>query len=70
MCDIDQLRDELASARRTFAAKAATALAKRLADVAAFNHGGCPQCRESEARAFLTKLQRIANEATDAARKG
>lgn len=61
MCEIDELRDELAAARRTFATKAAAALAKRLQDVAAFNHGGCSQCHEAEARAFLVKLQRIAS---------
>ncbi len=60
MHEIDQLREELAASRRTFATNAATALEKRLQDVASFNHGGCSQCREAEARAFLMKLKRIA----------
>jgi hypothetical protein len=35
---------------------------KRLAAVTAFNRGGCPQCKDAEARAFLAKLKRVANE--------
>jgi hypothetical protein len=59
MDEIGCLRDELAQARLTFAEKAAQALEKRLQVVATFNHGGCPKCRDAEARAFLAKLQRI-----------
>ena len=60
LAEVDLLRDELASSRKDFARKAAGALGKRLQDVAAFNQGGCPMCHEAEARAFLTKLQKIA----------
>jgi len=49
-----------AKARTDFAAKAAAGLEKRLESVAAYNHGGCPTCRDAEARAFLAKLKRIA----------
>ncbi|HET6412046.1 MAG TPA: hypothetical protein VFG53_08295 [Anaeromyxobacter sp.] len=48
--EVDALRAELASSRVTFARKAADALAKRLHSVAAFNHGGCPSCRDAEAK--------------------
>jgi len=34
----------------------------RLRDVAAFNSGGYPKCRNAEAKAFLAKLQRVAQE--------
>ena len=60
--EVEVLLQELASSRRGFAQKAAGALAKRLQDVAAFNHGGCPQCRDAEARAFLARLQRAGAE--------
>jgi len=56
MAEVDLLREELAAARVDFATKAAAALEKRLKDVAAYNHGGCPKCCDAEARAFLTKL--------------
>jgi hypothetical protein len=62
MDEIDRLRDQLAQARTTFASKAAAALEKRLQVVASFNHGGCPKCRDAEARAFLAKLRRIQQE--------
>ena len=58
--EVDALRAELAGSRVEFAKKAAGALAKRLQAAAAFNRGGCPSCRDAEARAFLAKLQRIA----------
>jgi len=35
---------------------------KRIREVAAFNRGGCPTCRDAEARAFLAKLQRVADQ--------
>ena len=57
---MDQLRAELANSRVEFAKKAAGALDKQLQAVAAFHHGGCPSCRDAEARAFLAKFQRIA----------
>jgi hypothetical protein len=60
LAEVELLREDLAGARVTFAAKAAAALEKRLQVVATFNHGGCPKCRDAEARAFLAKLQRIA----------
>lgn len=59
MDEVARLREELAKARTTFASKAADALEKRLQDVASFNHGGCPKCRDAEARAFLAKLKKI-----------
>jgi hypothetical protein len=62
LAEVDLLREELASARKDFARKAAGALGKRLQDVAAFNRGGCPTWRDAEARAFLVKLQRIVEE--------
>ncbi len=55
--EVELLWRELAEARVTFATKAAAALEKRLADVAAF--GECRTCRDAEARAFLGKLKRI-----------
>jgi hypothetical protein len=67
MDELERLQDELAQARRTFARKAAAALERRLQVVATFNRGGCPSCRDAEARAFLAKLQRIAAEAKDRA---
>jgi len=60
MAEVERLQAELAGARREFATKAATALEKRLKDVDAYGRGGCPACRDAEARAFLAKLQRIA----------
>jgi hypothetical protein len=65
MDELERLQDELAQARTTFARKAAAALERRLQVVATFNRGGCPSCRDAEARAFLAKLQRIATETTD-----
>lgn len=62
MDEIDALRAELAHQRIEIATKAAVALEKRLADVAAYNSGGCPKFRDAEARAFLAKLKRIAGE--------
>jgi hypothetical protein len=59
VAEVEQLRIELARARIDFAKKAAAALEKRLADVAAFNHGGCERCRDAEARAFLARLKKI-----------
>jgi hypothetical protein len=59
IAEVEQLRIELARARIEFAKKAAAALEKRLADVAAFNHGGCERCRDAEARAFLARLKKI-----------
>ena len=60
VAEIDALRAELTQARIDFATKAAAALEKRPESVAAYNHGGCPKCRDAEARAFLAKLKRIA----------
>jgi predicted house-cleaning NTP pyrophosphatase (Maf/HAM1 superfamily) len=60
MDEVEQLQAELARARVDFATKAAAALEKRLADVAAFNQGGCRTCRDAEARAFLAKLKKVA----------
>ena len=65
MDEVEQLRGELAEARTTFASKAAASLDRRLRVVATFNRGGCPSCRDAEARAFLAKLQRIAAETKD-----
>jgi hypothetical protein len=59
IAEVEQLRAELAEARVEFARKAAAALEKRLADVAAFNSGGCPRCRDAEARAFLARLRKV-----------
>jgi hypothetical protein len=61
VAEIQGLREELAEARLTFARKAAEALQRRLATVATYNHGGCPQCRDAEAHAFLAKLRKIAS---------
>jgi predicted house-cleaning NTP pyrophosphatase (Maf/HAM1 superfamily) len=60
MDEVAQLQAELARTRVDFATKAAAALEKRLADVAAFNQGGCRTCHDAEARAFLAKLKKIA----------
>ncbi len=57
--EVEALLQELASSRREFAKKAAGALERGLKKVAAYNHGGCPSCRDAEARAFLAKLKRI-----------
>lgn len=59
---IDALWADLARQRVEFASNAAAALEKRLADVATYNSGGCPKCKDAEARAFLVKLKRIASE--------
>ena len=32
-------------------------LAKRLDEVVAYGAGGCPTCKDAEARAFLARLQ-------------
>lgn len=34
-------------------------LAKRLDEVMAYGAGGCPTCRDAEARAFLAQLRRL-----------
>ena len=60
VAEVDALRAELSQARIDFAAKAASALEKRLESIAAYSHGGCPKCRDAEARAFLARLKRIA----------
>jgi hypothetical protein len=60
--EIESAWSDLARRRVEFATKAAAALEKRLADVTAFNRGGCPLCKDAEARAFLKKLKRIADE--------
>jgi hypothetical protein len=60
--EVDRLRGDLDALRVAFARKAAAALEKRLTAVAAFNSGGCPRCKDAEARAFLAKLKRIADE--------
>jgi len=60
VAEVGALWAELAKARTDFAAKAAAGLEKRLESVAAYNHGGCPKCRDAEARAFLAKLKQIA----------
>ncbi len=60
--EVTALWSELARQRIDFAAKAASALEKRLAVVAAYNSGGCPKCHDAEARVFLAKLKRIAEE--------
>ncbi len=60
--EVTALWSELARQRAEFAAKAASALEKRLAAVAAYNSGGCPKCHDAEARVFLAKLKRIAGE--------
>ena len=57
--EVVRLGEELAQARIAFAERAAQALRKRLEDVGVYNHGGCPGCRDAEARAFLAKLERI-----------
>jgi hypothetical protein len=62
LAEVAALRDDLARQRVEFAAKAAAALEKRLEAVAVFNHGGRPQCRDAEARAFLAKLKRVVEE--------
>jgi hypothetical protein len=62
VAEVAALRDDLARQRVEFAAKAAAALERRLEAVAAYNHGGCPQCRDAEARAFLARLKRIAED--------
>lgn len=58
--EVERLRAELASQRVEVARRSAGALEKRLGEVAAYNHGGCPACRDAEARAFLAKLKRVA----------
>ena len=70
MDELERLQDELAEARRRFARKAAAALERRLQVVATYNRGGCPSCRDAEARAFLAKLQRISAEKKERAPSG
>ncbi len=62
MDEVEALWADLAGQRVQIATKAATALEKRLADVATYNSGGCPKRRDAEARAFLAKLKRIAGD--------
>jgi hypothetical protein len=59
--EVESAWSDLARQRVEIASKAAAALEKRLATVAAFNQGGCRTCHDSEARAFLAKLKRIAD---------
>ncbi len=63
IAEVTTLWSELARQRVDFAAKAASALEKRLAAVAAYNSGGCPKCHDAEARAVLAKLKQIAGDA-------
>jgi len=58
--EVERLERDLARAPVDFARKAADALAKRLGAVTALHHGGCPACRDAEARAYLAKLERVA----------
>jgi hypothetical protein len=60
--EVENAWADLARQRVEFATKAAAALGKRLADVAAFNQGGCRTCHDGEARAFLARLKRIADQ--------
>ena len=60
IAEIERLWAEVKTARAEAMEKAATALAKRLSEVAAYNHGGCPTCRDAEARAFLARLRKAA----------
>ena len=60
MDELEVLLRERADGRRAFAAKAAEALERRLREVEPYS-GGCRTCHEAKARAFLAKLQRIAN---------
>lgn len=62
VAEVDALGADLARQRVEFARKAALALEGRLQQVAIYNHGGCPTCRDAEARAFLAKLKRIRDE--------
>lgn len=60
IAEVEALNEQLARQRVEIAKKAAAALEKRLADVAAYGSGGgCPKCHDAEARAFLAKLKRI-----------
>jgi hypothetical protein len=59
--EIEHLWAEVRTARADAMEKAADALAKRLSEVAAYNHGGCPTCRDAEARAFLARLRKAAS---------
>jgi hypothetical protein len=52
MDEIDALWADLAHQRIEIATKAAAALEKRLEAVATFSSGGCPKCKDAEARAF------------------
>jgi hypothetical protein len=59
--EVESAWADLARQRTEIAKKAAAALEKGLADVAAYYSGGCPRCKDAEARAFLAKLKRIAD---------
>jgi hypothetical protein len=60
--EVESAWADLARQRVEIAKKAAAALEKRLAVVATYNSGGCPKCKDAEARAFLAKLKRISEE--------
>jgi hypothetical protein len=60
MAEIERLWAEVKTGRADAMEKAASALEKRLSEVAAYNHGGCPTCRDAEARAFLARLRKAA----------
>jgi len=68
LAEVEALRADMARQRLEIATKAAASLEKRLTTVATYNHGGCPKCRDAEARAFLAKLKRIADEGGEAKR--
>ena len=59
LAEVELLRSALARQRIDFAKKADRALEKRLGEVATNYYGGCPTCRDAEARAVLAKLKRI-----------
>jgi hypothetical protein len=52
--EVERLHSESAASRVGFSNVAS--FEKRLADMAAYNPGGCRTCRDAEARAFLAKL--------------
>jgi len=70
MDELERLDARLEAARVEFATKAALALEKRLEDIAAYNHGGCPACHDAEARAFLARLKKIVLGAGTPRRRG
>ncbi len=59
MDEVERLHAELAAARRHLATEEATALEKRLTDVATYG-GECRSCHNSEARAALVRLRNAA----------